>query len=267
MYAKIRSSLWDGTLMGTAEVWAVFVFLLAKCDAEGFVDIHPRVISALTGFSEERVVSALAALQAADPESRSKELSGARIELLDEHREWGWRVVNYVHYRTTPDMETVRTQNRERVRRHRERKSDVTLPVTVGNGPSRQEEVEADADIESTHLSSSDDVTELELAPPEPRRAKRRAPGVSPLDAEWAETFHEVFWPEWLALGRECSKAAAFDAWQKTPHPDGQTDFDRLHAAFVKSRDNWAAAQTLPRFIPHAATWLNDYHKNLLIGA
>ena len=269
MYAKVYAQMFDSSLREKWQAWVTFVALLALADDRDEVDMTVAALMARTGLPGSIVSEGIEWLERPDEHSRTPDEEGRRIVRLDEHRPWGWRIVNRGKYKRLRDNDARRDYFRDQKRVKRGVSTPCPpLSTTVHPCPpqtvdSRQET----EDIESTHLSSSDDVTELELAPPEPRRAKRRAPGVSPLDAEWAETFHEVFWPEWLALGRECSKAAAFDAWQKTPHPDGQADFDRLHAAFVKSRDNWAAAQTLPRFIPHAATWLNDYHKNLLIGA
>lgn len=145
MYAKVFRSLWQGSLAGSGETWAVFVFLLAHADQEGFVDFHPNVIAALTGFDEERVRKALADLEADDPGSRSKDENGARIQRLDDHRDWGWSIVNYTHYRTLRDQETIRSQTRERVRKHRNSKK---RSVTLGNAPKRQEEVEEEEEAE-----------------------------------------------------------------------------------------------------------------------
>jgi hypothetical protein len=147
MYAKVRKSLWEGTLAGTGETWAVFVFLLAHADARGFVDVHPKVISSLTGFSEDGVRAALVELEAEDGGSRSPEAGGRRIVKVDEHRDWGWHITNYERYRNSPDGETAREQSRERQRRFRETKRNAeSRTITLGNGPSRQGEVEVEVE-------------------------------------------------------------------------------------------------------------------------
>jgi hypothetical protein len=47
-------------------------------------------IAARSRVPVEEVQAAIAALEAADPESRSPEEGGARIVRLDAHRTWGW---------------------------------------------------------------------------------------------------------------------------------------------------------------------------------
>ena len=86
---------------------------------------------------------------------------------------------------------------------------------------------------------------------------------MKPADKDWSEAFGRYFWPDWLLLGRDCSKAAAYSAWMGVPHASPQEDFERLDAAFKKARDGWAESASAIKFIPHAATWLNDYRKNI----
>ena len=60
----------------------------------------------------EQVRAALDLLESPDDESRSPEEQGRRIIRMDEHRAWGWLVVNYVKYRSIRDEEDRREQNR-----------------------------------------------------------------------------------------------------------------------------------------------------------
>jgi len=144
MYAKIFSSMWDGTLYGQWEAWSLLVFLLAKCDSEGFVDIHPTAISGMTGMPIEAVRKGIEILESPDAQSKSSELEGARIERIDEHRDWGWRIVNYLHYRRLVDPDVVKLQNRDR---QKKRRHALSRSVTPGHAPSRQAEAEAEAEV------------------------------------------------------------------------------------------------------------------------
>jgi hypothetical protein len=146
MYAKVFDTMWDGSLAGSGPVWAVFVFLLAKCDADGNVDIHPAVIASLTGFPIEQVKDALLKLQSPDPDSRSPEEAGARIILMDDHREWGWSIVNHAKYRGLKDKDMLRHQTRERVAKHR---NALKRPVTPGNASKRHTDADAEAHTEA----------------------------------------------------------------------------------------------------------------------
>lgn len=121
MYAKIFTSIYQGTLRGDTHGLVVFTNLLAHADAEGWVDIHPKAIAEEVGLTVDQVRTAIAALEAPDPESRSPEEEGRRIVRLDEHRDWGWRIVNHAKYRSIRNEEERREQNRLAQQRWRER--------------------------------------------------------------------------------------------------------------------------------------------------
>jgi hypothetical protein len=89
-FVKVYRALWDGSLAARPEVAFVFIFLLSHADAEGVVDMTCDAIAARSRVPVEEVQAAIAALEAADPESRSPEEGGARIVRLDAHRTWGW---------------------------------------------------------------------------------------------------------------------------------------------------------------------------------
>lgn len=121
MYAKLFASLYQGTLRGKAAEILVFTNLLAHADASGAVDKHWRAIAEETGLTQEEVMAAIKNLESPDPESRSPEMDGCRITRIDEHRAWGWMIVNYPKYRAIKNEEDRREQNRESQRRWRER--------------------------------------------------------------------------------------------------------------------------------------------------
>src|SRR5207247_2600082 len=70
--------------------------------------------------------AALAKLGSPDPLSRTPDEDGRRIVPLDEGREWGWRLVNYMRYRLIRDQEGRRQQGREAQARFRARQRDIT---------------------------------------------------------------------------------------------------------------------------------------------
>ena len=77
----------------------------------GQVDIHPRAIAEEVGLTVDQVRACLDELESPDAESRSPEAEGRRIIRLDEHRAWGWQVVNYIKYR---DIKSEEVAPRER---------------------------------------------------------------------------------------------------------------------------------------------------------
>lgn len=147
MYCKLFASLYQGTLRGKSDEILVFTNLLAHCDASGHVDKHFRAIAEETGLEIDRVKSALLVLEAPDEESRSPEADGARIQRVDEHRAWGWVIVNYGKYRAIKNEEDRREQNRlaqERFRNKNKTKSSEVITSKQRNPSSAQEEAEGE---------------------------------------------------------------------------------------------------------------------------
>ena len=147
MYAKLFTSIYQGTLRGNSHGLLVFTNLLAHCDKEGVVDMHPKGIAEEVGLSIEQVKVALIELESVDEESRSHEENGRRIIRVDEHRAWGWRVVNYAKYRAIRDEDDRREQNRLSQARWREKNKPQSASVITGNPrkpPSAHTEAEAD---------------------------------------------------------------------------------------------------------------------------
>jgi len=121
VYAKLFSSIYQGTLRGRSDSLLVFTNLLAHADQFGHVDIHPRAIAEEVGLRLDAVQAALDELEAPDSESRSPDEDGRRIVRLDGHRAWGWRIVNYTKYRSIRNEEDRREQNRRAQARWRAR--------------------------------------------------------------------------------------------------------------------------------------------------
>jgi hypothetical protein len=132
IYAKIFTSLFDGSMRGQPDLILVFVNLLCHADEDGVVDRHWRAIADETGLSPESVNDAIASLEGPDPESRTPTDHGKRIVRLDDHRDWGWMIVNYKHYRDMATREQSKVKTRERVRKYRE-KQKCNADVTPSN--------------------------------------------------------------------------------------------------------------------------------------
>ena len=247
MYAKVRRSMFEGTLAGTGETWAVFVFLLAHSDPEGFVDIHPKAISGLTGFSEDGVRAALAKLESADPNSRRPDAEGARIVRVDEHRDWGWHITNYKYYRSSKDEQTVREQTAARVRKNRNKSAPVSqgnADVTHGNALKRH--VEVDVEVEEERNESKDLATDVA------ETGGSLNGKADPEDLTWGEIFETWFWGRYP---RKVGKPAAKKAWNGV-RPQTQDTVEAMNEGLGLWEGFWAKKDK--DFIPHPATWLNQ---------
>jgi hypothetical protein len=202
MYVKLFASIYQGTLRGKSHGLLVFTNLLAHCDKAGEVDVHPRAIADEVGLTVEEVNAALAELEAPDPESRSPEENGCRIMRLDEHRAWGWRVVNYIKYRAIRDEADRREQNRRAQaawrERHKEHKQSKPASASVSRRQPESAQAEAEAEGEA---KEREEVVERGVQRGEIAPARKRAVAPScPDDVD------QQVWSDWLAL-RKAKKA------------------------------------------------------------
>lgn len=190
MYAKVFTSMWDGSLYGKLEASAVLMACVTLCNAQGILDMTPEAISGRTGWPIEFVRKGISDLEQPDPRSRTADDEGRRLAKLDEHRDWGWLIVNYEKYRTLSDPDTIKEQNKVRARKYRERRNGASRSVTDGNAQSRQAEGEGEGEGEEGK-----------------KEAQAPIPG---LDSE--------SWSRWLAYRRESGKplkSASIAAAQK----------------------------------------------------
>lgn len=132
MYGKLFESMYDGTLAEDWRALITFQQMIILSDADGHVDLTPSALSRRTGIPIEHIKAGIEILEAPDKYSRTEGSDGRRIELIDEHRPWGWVIVNHKMYRDISDAQTVREQTRERVRKHREKKK-CNVTVTPSN--------------------------------------------------------------------------------------------------------------------------------------
>lgn len=157
MYAKLFASIYQGTLRGNTHGLVVFTNMLAHADASGWVDIHPKAIAEETGLTLEQVQAAISELESPDPDSRSPEQDGKRIVRMDEHRSWGWIVVNHGKYRAIRSDEDRREQNRLAQQRFREARNKSKPSVSNSKQSSAQSaQAEAEADTEAKKRKTYD---------------------------------------------------------------------------------------------------------------
>lgn len=128
MYGKLFEHMYDGTLAtkGPWQALVTFQQFIILADKRGDVDMTPEAISRRTTIPLEIIRQGIEALEQPDTASRSPALEGRRIVRLSEHREWGWNVVNYGHYRKIRSEDERREYMRLYQRKRREAvKSDV----------------------------------------------------------------------------------------------------------------------------------------------
>lgn len=131
-YSKLFGSILASTVwLESPATKVVWITMLAMTDRDGVVEASVPGLAKFAGVTRAECETALDRFMAPDPDSRSPEHEGRRIEKTDG----GWRLLNYEKYRQTRDAEEVREKTAERVRNFRNRnavKRNVT-PVTRSN--------------------------------------------------------------------------------------------------------------------------------------
>lgn len=139
MFAKVFSQIFDSSIAEDYNCRRMFMDLLVLADSDGVVDMTLEAISRRTNVPIEEVKKYIDDLCQPDPKSRSKLHEGKRIIPVDSGRDWGWKIVNYHHYRKIRDEEVRRTYFRDAQRKYRSEKKkqpvkDVVLTELNKNG-------------------------------------------------------------------------------------------------------------------------------------
>lgn len=119
MYGKIFEQIYDGTLGENWQALITFQQMIILCDSSGVVDMTPNAISRRTGIPVEHIEAGIRYLEEPDPDSRTPDEEGRRIVRLDDHRPWGWKIVNHALYRKMASYEDKKKVDRDRIARKR----------------------------------------------------------------------------------------------------------------------------------------------------
>jgi hypothetical protein len=119
MYSKIFRRIYESSIAENPTLRFTFMDLLVLADKDGIVDITHEAIARITNRPLQEIRETISLLEGPDPKSRSPEDEGIRIRRLDQHRDWGWVIVNYDRFHDMAVEEDRRVSTRERVRRHR----------------------------------------------------------------------------------------------------------------------------------------------------
>ena len=117
----VHSSIWSESYP-TRVLW---VTMLAMCDSKGFVASSRSGLTRAANITQDEFDTSIEILEGPDPDSRSPEHDGRRIE----RRDGGWQVLNYQKYRNfsySSSPEAVR----QRKHRNKTHPRDGSLHVT-----------------------------------------------------------------------------------------------------------------------------------------
>lgn len=135
MYGKIFDSMYEGTLYGHWQAIVTLQQMLVLCNSDGVIDMTPQAISARTSIPLEIITKGIEVLAAPDPYSRTPGEDGKRILCLDEHRPWGWSIVNYRKYQQIRSRAEKLEIDRERIANKRKANNNNNVAKSSDSSP------------------------------------------------------------------------------------------------------------------------------------
>lgn len=152
-FTKLDSGILQSSIMAAdPALFKVWIALLASCGPDGVARVAPTYISAVCRMDLEVTRECFKRLTEPDPDSRTPDHEGRRIERVDG----GWAILNYKKYREIRDKDDRRRQLREAQARHRANQDVINVSrgkpsvinVSHGHPMSAQAEAEAEADTD-----------------------------------------------------------------------------------------------------------------------
>jgi hypothetical protein len=235
MYRKIFPSMYQGTLATHGPWQAIVTFqqMLILCDPTGVVDMTREFISRHTTIPIDIITIGIAALELPDPASRMPGEDGRRIVRLDDHRDWGWQIVNFVHYRDLRTNEDRREYQRKLMQKRR--------------GAAKQ--ASTGGDLLSTGVSN---VSNL-LAPVSSVSPRKKEEGSKPMVDK--STVDPNFVAFWTVYPKKVARAAASKAWASL-RPDSALGSQIVeHVRHRANAPEWR--KDAGKYVPNPATFLN----------
>lgn len=152
MYGKLFEQMYRGTLAKKGPWQALITFqqLIILADKDGVVDMTDDAISRITTIPLQIIQEGLQELIKPDPGSRNPAEEGRRIVLLSDHRDWGWRIVNYAVYNKIRSEEERREYHRKYWHMRKKKGNVETQQLNRASTNSTPIDVDVDVSIKPT---------------------------------------------------------------------------------------------------------------------
>ena len=220
-YTKLHNCILDSSIWGedvyTRVVW---IFMLAKVDANGRVIVAPSLMAKQANVPQSKLDRALVKLSSPDPQSKTPDHEGRRIVQI----QGGWLILNYQRYRKMLNAEERREYQRQWDREHRPsgqaRKRSPTQSDTIPTSPT-QAEAEAEA----------------------------YNPPIVPPKVDGFDSF-------WKLYPRKVGKGGARKVWAKLK--PGEKLVQQILETVAEQKESVQWTKDGGQYIPHPATWLNQ---------
>jgi hypothetical protein len=174
-YTKLFNSIVTSTIWTEDDkTRIVWITMLALADKNGEVAGSVPGLARIAGVPVEAARIALEKFMAPDPDSRTRDDEGRRIEEIDG----GWALLNHAKYRRMASKDENKERTRERVRRFREKACNKSVThVTQCNDLVTHERdiAEAEADTDPLSVHPSDVSPEQTAKPVSPEPVSRKS--------------------------------------------------------------------------------------------
>lgn len=169
-FTKLFSTIIHSTIWGAPDsIRIVWVTMMAMANIDGVVEASVPGLARAAQVSVEDCRKALTYLSAPDPDSRTKDHGGRRIEEVPG----GWFLLNHGLYRERMSVADIREKTRLRVAKHRESKArnagngDVTKS-NAGNDKKRKKQSQ-----KKKQIHDAPDPADLPPAPKPPPKSRK----------------------------------------------------------------------------------------------
>lgn len=214
LYSRVFVKILESSLADDWKARFVFEDFLKLANEDGVVDMTKAAIARRTNVPLEVVTHGISVLEAPDPGSRDTEEDGRRIVRLDDHRDWGWRIVNFIKYDAIRSNIEHRNANARRMARYRAKKASETPPAPP---QFKDSDKDTERDSEGPSLVGNPSTTCSLQTPVEPPPGFPRSEAEA---AEWAKNttidpeFASTTWSMAASRGFRDAKNIPIRSWQ-----------------------------------------------------
>lgn len=261
MYVKVYSQIFDSTIADDFRLRHFFIDLLILAERSGVVDMTETAIARRTGIPLLEVQCFLKRLMEPDPASRTPDMDGRRIVLVDDHKPWGWQIVNFAKYRGLQNEDQRKEQMRVASANYRDRlKKRLASSDDESNNHqiSSKEEAEAISSIVEAKIQTQSNPTPIRQETTNPTLCSsvdERAPDIPSIPLLKAKPTAKLAEVEaiYQSYPRKVGKAVALKAIAKAMQ-NGNS-----YAVLLDAVQEFATspAGKAGQFCPHPATWFN----------
>lgn len=258
MFVKVHEQIFNSSIMEeNLEVRYIWFCLLTLADREGFVDMTTAAIARRINIDEVVVVDAINKFLQPDPTSRTVLFEGKRLEKIRES--FGWKIINYIHYRDLRSEEN----RREYMRNYMHNLRDVNKKANTNVNSKQVVAVLAHTDTDLDTDTDTDTEKTTPLNPPSKTQQNQGFQGI-----EKIKESHKS-----VSLGNQLTTQSLIvfeELWKRYPSRVGKKEALKHYKCSVKTEkdcldiqqalNNYKLSERVKKgIIQNGSTWFNNW--------